>query len=876
MNLFFLIHFIPWAAALLLICAVPAQAYTATVDAGSTVTGEAINGGRQFVYGTASDTLLSGGIQYVHPGGSVNRTTVAGGELTVLGRASDTVMQSGQAMIARGGQADGLTMTGGLFQVNGILNHAVVSGGTMFINKGDNGLVDPCTGGRMNNVSLTNATLQNRFGVDTGTVVNEGAVLLTGNARDHGWNNTGISENATVNTGGQQIVDNGATSIGSTVNPGGQLVVRYTLHDEFISDDADPARGTARDSIIRGQMHNLGGLDTGTVIQSGGLLQLSGNAVDGFRAESHRAVIESGGSAVLGQDTRAADWLVQGFAHMSHNTALLQNSTVDSGGVLQMDAGHAQSLTVNGGGQVQLHNARLTDASVSGYVSTGPGSTLEGAVVVNSGGVVEIDPRAGTAHAAVTLGGHLHLNHSAIAPAGADFTLAHLNMNGGDVIFGAASGAGTPDIVSTLTVGTLSGSGAFYMNTALAGLRGNFLRVSGQAEGVHQVYVADTGVSPAHEDSLQLVQTGGGSADFRLGNTSGVVDVGTWQYEMVSDGQGGWFLAPKADGADRPGPVIPQLPQTPQLPEIILPQTDYRVTPATAGVLSMASATPLVFSAGLQTLQNRLAHARTQASDDNLWGLVSMGQQRVDTGRSDYRMDIAGVTFGLERTDVSEYGSLVQGVAVDYRRADVDFSRGGTGRLDAYTLGGYMSWLHHSGFYLDGMVKAGHFRHEVRPRMTSGATVSGHYSVKGMGASLEGGQYFDTGYGYIAPFVGVGAFISEPRSYGLSNGMRVQVDKQASLSAFAGVRVGGQWSVQGIVLEPWAGITLAQELVDGNQVTVNRDRLSNDLSGTRGIYQAGINAWMSERVKVQLEASYLHGRRIEAPWTLHAGLSYAF
>lgn len=873
MNLFFPLHFISWGAALLLICAVPAQAYTATVDAGSTVTGETINGGWQFVYGTASDTLLNGGTQYVHPGGSVNRTTVAGGELTVLGRASDTVMHSGQAMIVRGGQADGLTMTGGHFQVNGILNNAVVSGGTMFINKGDNGVVDPYTGGRMNNVSLTNATLQNRFGVDTGTVVNEGAVLQTGNARDHGWHNTGVSIDAMINAGGQQTVNNGATSIGSMVNPGGELIVGYTLHDEFIYDDADPARGTARDSIIRGQMHNLGGLDTGTVIQSGGIFGLSGNAANGFMAESSGAVIEPGGRAVLGQDTRAADWLVQGFAHMSHDTALLQNSTVDSGGVLLMDAGHAQSLTVNGGGQVQLHQARLTDASVSGYVSTGSGSTLEGAVVVNSGGVVEIDPRAGTAHAAVTLGGRLHLNHNAIAPAGADFTLAHLNMNGGDVIFGAASGAGIPDIVSTLTVGTLSGSGTFYMNTALAGLRGNFLRVSGQAEGVHRVYVADTGVSPAHEDSLQLVQTGGGSAEFRLGNTSGVVDVGAWQYEMVSDGQGGWFLAPKADGPDLPDPIVPQQPQT---PDAILPQPDYRVTPATAGVLSMASATPLVFSAGLQTLQNRLAHARTQASDDNLWGLVSMGQQRVDTGRADYRMDIAGVTFGLERIDVSEYGSLVQGVAVDYRRADVDFARGGTGRLDAYTLSGYMSWLHHSGFYLDGMVKAGHFRHEVRPRMTSGATVSGHYSVKGMGASLEGGQYFDTSYGYIAPFVGVGAFISEPRSYGLSNGMRVQVDKQASLSAFAGVRVGGQWRIQGVMVEPWASIALAQELVDGNQVIVNRDRLSSDLSGTRGIYQAGINARMSERLKVQLEAAYLHGRRIEAPWTLHAGLSYAF
>lgn len=86
-----------------------------------------------------------------------------------------------------------------------------------------------------------------------------------------------------------------------------------------------------------------------------------------------------------------------------------------------------------------------------------------------------------------------------------------------------------------ITAKTLSGSGLFWMNTDIAGQRGDFLNVTGKAKGNFWVMVADSGQSPKADDSLKIIETGGGDAKFTLANRGGVVDVGTYQYYLVPD-----------------------------------------------------------------------------------------------------------------------------------------------------------------------------------------------------------------------------------------------------------------------------------------------------------------------------------------------------
>ncbi len=88
---------------------------------------------------------------------------------------------------------------------------------------------------------------------------------------------------------------------------------------------------------------------------------------------------------------------------------------------------------------------------------------------------------------------------------------------------------------TTLSLERLSGEGMFWMNTDIAGHRGDFLNVTGKAEGRFGVKVTDSGQSPTADDSLKIIQTGGGDAKFTLANEGGVVDVGTYQYYLVPD-----------------------------------------------------------------------------------------------------------------------------------------------------------------------------------------------------------------------------------------------------------------------------------------------------------------------------------------------------
>ena len=70
----------------------------------------------------------------------------------------------------------------------------------------------------------------------------------------------------------------------------------------------------------------------------------------------------------------------------------------------------------------------------------------------------------------------------------------------------------------------------------------------------------------------------------------------------------------------------------------------------------------------------------------------------------------------------------------------------------------------------------------------------------------------------------------------------------------------------GMEVEPWLKAAVRKEFVDDNRVKVNNDgNFVNDLSGRRGIYQAGIKASFSSSLSGHLGVGYSHG----AKWHLN-------
>ncbi|WP_407079429.1 pertactin-like passenger domain-containing protein, partial [Candidatus Williamhamiltonella defendens] len=58
---------------------------------------------------------------------------------------------------------------------------------------------------------------------------------------------------------------------------------------------------------------------------------------------------------------------------------------------------------------------------------------------------------------------------------------------------------------SKLYLDTLSGQGTFWMNTDIAGKKGDSLHVRGEANGQFDVIVTDSGNSPKAGDTLKII-----------------------------------------------------------------------------------------------------------------------------------------------------------------------------------------------------------------------------------------------------------------------------------------------------------------------------------------------------------------------------------
>ncbi len=890
----------------------PALAYTATVAKGATVYGETITGSTnavQNVHGTANDTTIMMGTQSIQTGGVANNTTI----------------NAGQQSIYAGGTSNEVILNGGMVQINGVLNGITATGGKVIVNAGQGGATNPYAAGQLHNAVLSNAAqLVNRFGIDYDTVVNAGGLLETGTTTDYGWKNSAISNNAVINANGRQTVDNGGTSNGSTVNVGGVLTVKYDTHKEFSWDTAGTQYGTANGSIVYGVMNNSGAVDNATVIKSGGQYTATGNAVDNRIATSYDAVIESGGGATLYKDAVAAGWNIQGRADVNSATASIKDSTVN-GGSLQITQGTANGivinggimrnvsgqdvntvvnsgsyslggtlsassshLTVNDGGRADVYSGTLTDAEIGGamFVTADPSapestSTLLGHFAVNEGGTLNLSSgiNALGANFTVSDSGAIYLSDGA-------FTVTHalnaVTLNGGRIVFMQPKSGNTPANYATLTLDSLSGSGQFIMNTSLAGLRGNLLKVTGQANGSFGVHVADTGVSPTSDAGLLLVKTGGGNADFTLANAGAAVDLGTYQYRLVGDGNGAWTLTayappaptpepqpepdPASDGDSVPDPA--PAPLTPPAPSI---------TPSTAAVLSMATTAPMIFETELNPVRARLDQTRTHAHGADAWGSYITRRISVNSGAgAGYDMDLNGLAVGADATLDTDSGALTKGIFFSYSRSDVDFDRQGSGDVTAYSIGAYTSYLHNDGFYLDGIVKVNRFENDVNARMTSGASADGSYNSSGIGASVQGGKYFYAGKTYFAPYLSITGFMTDSSRYRLSNGMQARIDAQRSLLAEGGINVGHEFSVKSASVIPYLKLAAVQEFANGNDVKVNDDRFVNDLSGTRGVYQFGVNARLTPSLSLHVDAGYMQGSGVESPWAVGVGGSWSF
>ncbi|RRZ91564.1 autotransporter outer membrane beta-barrel domain-containing protein [Erwinia sp. 198] len=735
----------------------------------------------------------------------------------------------------------------------------------------------------------------------------------------------GTATNMVIDAGGVQIINAGGVTNNSVVNSGGTL-------------------------------RNNGGTDNATTVKSGGTFLLAGQTTS--YALSNNALIENAALVVIDNYVQTESWTInvgkldyiylQGASSVMKNTTVntgrfwmetgeTLNTTLNSGYFVNVNGSdinttinggtyflggtmqaRSESLTINSYGYGNLNSGTITNATINGSLIVTPNninpevlSSLQGDITVNDEGRLIIVTGADTDKASYYASGSIYLSSNAAFSGEYYFALGDVTLTGGTVVY-------DPKGYSTLTLKTLSGNGTFLMDTKISALQGDFLTVTGRATGDFAVYVTDNGVSPTHSNSLQVIQIGDGDATFALANSGRVVDLGTYQYYLVADGQGGWSLTPqKAEAEEDPATdeeteqssptedaqpdattedevtpdnqadVLPEeqggTPPEDEAKEDVAaepsPSADYSITPAAAAVLSVATVDPLIFRQELETLSERLTNTDSPEHDHNVWGTAYNGRLNVSNrAGADYRLSLSSLTIGIDRAQQGMESAAWQGIFFSYGHSDMRFRGKGIGKadIDSWSGGFYGSWQHDAGDWLNGVLKLNHFMHEVRARMTSGGAADGNFSTNGVGVSVKAGHDFQAGAGKVTPWIGVIGFTGKSSDLTLSNGMVAHTGPQRSLIAAVGVRTEYEIQIRETLLYPWASVGLERETVTKNRVRINGETFNNELSGSRGVYQAGVRAALSSTLSLHASAGYMQGRHIESPWSATAGVNWQF
>ncbi|MZQ57490.1 adhesin-like autotransporter YpjA/EhaD, partial [Escherichia coli] len=217
------------------------SAGTQTIYASATSDKANIKGGKQTVYGLATEANIESGEQIVD-GGSTDKTHINGGTQTVqnYGKAINTDIVSGLQQIMANGTAEGSIINGGSQVVNegGLAENSVLNdGGTLDVReKGSATGIQQSSQGAL--VATTRATRVTgtradgvAFSIEQGAANN----ILLANGGVLTVESDTTSAKTQVNAGGREIVKTKATATGTTLT-GGEQIVEGVANETTIND----------------------------------------------------------------------------------------------------------------------------------------------------------------------------------------------------------------------------------------------------------------------------------------------------------------------------------------------------------------------------------------------------------------------------------------------------------------------------------------------------------------------------------------------------------------------------------------------------------------------------------------------------------------
>ncbi|MBM7060272.1 autotransporter outer membrane beta-barrel domain-containing protein [Pseudomonas sp. UL073] len=603
----------------------------------------------------------------------------------------------------------------------------------------------------------------------------------------------------------------------------------------------------------------------GLAVASGAQISLQDSQVEAKGTNAHALLATGKGSS--GQD----------------NQVSLANSDLYASQASVIRADAAQLALQVTGSNMKSNTGMLLDAMNNSTVtlnSDGP-THLIGDIRADGTSRVDLSMNGdGLLSGSVSHGGAFSLSGQSAWQVTGDSDVSALDLHDGRVAFAPGTA------FKTLTVdGDLSGNGQFFMNTDLAAEQGDLLKVNGQALGQHELIVADSGHEPsASGQQLMLVDTAGGDGRFSLYGEH--VDAGAFRYTLEQQGDD-WYLRNTAAVPVTPiapvEPLEPQEPVAPGTPDLPLnpvtpstplaPKPQHLSTGANAALANVA-ATQTLWSAEMNALAKRLGELRMGDDDGGVW--VRGIHKRYEFGEHSSRafdQDVSGMEVGADTAIQLNGGKLFIGGMLGMAQSDTDFGEGASGKTDSKLVGTYATYLHDSGFYVDGVLKYNRFDNEIKSTSNLGERVTSNYDADGIGMDVEVGKQFKLQDGwFVEPQLELTATRTSSDAYTASNGLRVEPGDVDSLQSRVGTLLGRNLKLSsGQQLQPYAKVSYVTEHGSDSEVTVNDHRLDNALPGDRTELGAGVIVQLSAKQKVYLDIEHASGDDLEEPWAVNLG-----
>ncbi|WP_275257393.1 autotransporter outer membrane beta-barrel domain-containing protein [Citrobacter koseri] len=701
------------------------------------------------------------------------------------------------------------------------------------------------------------ASLQVNPGSTTNSIILHGDSVLSMNGADistSGDRSYGIAVfNSQATVSNSTITNTGAGGFGinaSTDNSSTASSSIVTVTDTYISAERGVNTTTGAEIYLSGTEVN-GVSNGGSGTYDGGIAAtMTGGTIwvtDGssLNGEQNGALLKTDIPASDGTETSPV--LIIDNSSISSNTgSAIVVDTVDLAPGEGPITGHADIVVTNNSSVIAGNGVLLEVTSGAQASFTVDHSILSGDVVVDEESAADV-----TLQNSALLTGQLKNVDNLTVTSDArwnmtdDAYVSHISLDNGNVTISDGSG------FNTLHMDTLDGSGTFYMNTDVASGQGDFIDVSGEANGQHYLAITNTGTDPKGDDtSLQVVHTEGGDAEFAV--VGGVVDLGTYQYELEQQGTD-WYLTQQQDGG---GGVI---------------------TPSASSVIGLFNAAPTIWYGELSTLRTRMGELRHNTGEDGTW--VRTYSNRFDlnaAGNLSYRQDQYGIVVGADTALPTNESKWLIGIMVGYSRSDLDIRAGTSGDVNSYYAGIYNTYLAPSGFYIDGLLKVNRFENKSDVMMSDGTRTKGDYDNNGIGGVLEIGKTFTLKEGwFIEPFTQFSALWVEGDDYKLSNGMTASSNHANSQLLKAGATFGKNFeSTSGDVSQLYLRLAGAHEFEEGNDVLVNNDSFTNDISGSRFEVGTGGSLTISPRFQMHADIEYSKGKNMEQPFGVSVGIRY--